>query len=112
MKLGEIIDIYEDYQEEKKPLGKALILQEKQEGLTFILEDLPEAEQIIYGTKRFVCKIIESEYYPKDFIKTFNKRYINKIGRSTSISLDDEDEDTSNYTINDNFIEIDGIQAF
>lgn len=112
MQAGQAIDIYENYQEETKPFGKALILEEKAEGLTFILDEMPKEKQIVYGTKRFFCEILESDVYPVGFKKTFNKRYIHTIGVLTS-NIDEEELDNSDYyTRPDSFLEVDGEQIF
>jgi len=111
MNLGEIIDIYEDYQEETKPLGKALIIEEKPEGLTFILDEMPKERQIVYGTKRFLCEIQESNYYPIKTRGIFNKRFVHTIGVLTFNTFEDEDDESA-YPLLDNFIEIEGEQMY
>jgi len=107
MKPGEIINLYEDYQEETKLIGKAKVLHEKGEGLTFILEDMPKDKQIVYGTKKLTCEIEEDCSYPKGYIKTFNKRYIYNIGPTPTTMIDDfekdDDVDISSYPIQDHF---------
>lgn len=111
MKPSEVIDIYEDYQEETKPLGKALIIEEKPEGLTFILDEMPKDKQIVYGTKRFLCEVTESNHYPVGFRRIFNKRYIHTIGALTFNTFEDEDDESA-YPILDDFLRVDDTEMF
>lgn len=132
--IGEIILVYEDYQEELNPLGRALVLEEKGDGLNFILEDSIKAtEQIEYGTKKLLVEFQgdENDYYTKGYQKTISKRYIFSIGENPTQTEEDITEEeldgieqlievieadraytAEDYTKIDKFLKVDDIEMY
>ena len=104
-KKGDLVTIYEDWQNNVTPLGAARLIRKYKSGCTFILtEMLPESSQIVYSYQEWV---VEGENIPR----VVKIRYLHNIGLTPS-TIDKDPEDYNNRLTKDSFIIINGIEIY
>lgn len=108
MEKEDIKYIFEDHQTETKVIAKVKLLSFNREGLPFILEESKD-NQIIYVPEYWSCEVLESNYFPKSYVKTFPIRTIQKNNNILTTANDDFEE---NYRIVDKFIQVNGEEIY
>lgn len=71
---GDVVTIYKDWENEKEPLGEAILVKQVSEGLTFILEDtypdgipIPDHIQEVYKAPKWVVDFINLTPQGRDY---------------------------------------------
>lgn len=109
-KVGDIVPIYKDWENEQELLGTAELVELHRQGRSFILEDTyPEADQIVYNYQEWLVEWPMPEKFMK---RSYEKiRYVDTIGIANS--SDDEDYDTDLDKLpKDSFLKWQGVEIF
>lgn len=126
MKIGDILTIYQDWQTNKKELGKAVLIEKIRNGSTFIVDDffvcegdehiyrIPESLTPVYNYQRWRVQFNELTDYGKQSIKVSdirdkNIRFLETVGMSRSSIPEDF---ISNEYLKDKFLKINGVEVF
>ena len=89
-RVGDIVNVYYDYESEKYLMGSARLRALHSEGRSFILEEtMPEIEQKVYNYNTWIVDWILVDYemvtkYPFRFTRPVNIRYLDAIGITNS----------------------------
>lgn len=103
-KQGDIVEIFEDYQQNLNSLGEVKLLKFENHGRTFILEEImPETEQIVYSYQVWTVQKEGNNFKHKI-------RYIDTIGIANS--EDDETDSDSKNLPKDSFLMINDKEIF
>jgi hypothetical protein len=108
-KVGDTINIYEDWENETQPLGAAKLVKLQALGRSFILEDtMPEKEQVVYSYEEWIVEMNNKQFRHK-------LRFVDAIGITNSredLMEDEMPEAEYNRLIQDSFIIINGKSVF
>jgi hypothetical protein len=112
MKKGSTVILYKDYQNNKDPMGVAILVKHIRNGYPFILDEDFETTQ-----ETFIPKYWEVEWVEK-YIDTINPernifpiRTLDTVGLTTTSSVESGLYTDYHYLI-DSFIKINGIEIF
>lgn len=115
-KVGDIIPIYKDWENEQELLGTAKLVRFHRQGRSFILEDTyPEVDQIVYNYQEWEVSWTKPSNYPDNCnyskFTTEKIRYVDTIGIANS--SDDEDYDAELDKLpKDSFLKWQGVEIF
>lgn len=118
-KENDIVMIYKNWELQKDPLGTARLVQHKNKGRTFILEDTsPEDKQVVYNYEEWFIEPLETsveevfEGHSNTLLPGVYKiRYIDTIGIANSSDDEDWELEFSKLPV-DSFLTINGIEIY
>lgn len=108
LKKNSIVDIYSDYQTQTIKIGTGFLKKKVAKGKTFILDEMAQHEQVVYGYDKWIINFIECEDH---VIKTkpYPVRYIHSIGKI--LTEPEPTHPVANLPI-DSFIKVNGIEIY
>ncbi len=112
-KAGDIINVYQDYQNENsKLIGTAKLIRFRKLGRSFILEDtMPELEQVVYNYQEWYIEwenLIDKSYKHQKHAKV---KYLDTVGLSNSIE-DEMPIYEYEKLMPDSFLTVNGIEIY
>lgn len=108
------IEVYKNYQISENQIATVKLVELYREGERFILDEYsPDNKTTVWGTQFWRCIVLKSDYYQEGMTKILPFKYIYSIGNiSPANPYVEKNNNIPENIINDEFISVDGIQAF
>lgn len=99
-----VLDVYFNYDSDTDYLGKVKLIEKKNDGLPFTLEDASEDNYVTWSYENWLVEVVESKYYKQGHRKLHKIPYHYNTGITHTATAGRETDGYQAPLLDDNFI--------